>query len=228
MAFFLKTSFFDLTLILLTFSIITDNFIYIKRKLMKLKNGIIASLAIFLILGCNGGDKIKKEQQSDQNTSTANIDNIKKKYYDTPISLKLINDKEFTLKMREDNNIEVIQEQGDKKATLFVFFATWCPPCKVEIPHLNNLAEKFRKDLNIIGISLENKSIEEIKEFAKSYNIKYDIAVGEANFILEKAVGGILGLPSSILYKADGSYFNGYVGLVHEEILESDISKAIR
>jgi thiredoxin len=115
-----------------------------------------------------------------------------------------------------------------KKATLYVFFATWCPPCKAEIPSLNNLSEKFKNELNIVAVLLEDKSEDEVKEFAQKYKIKYDIAVGEGNFLFEKAMGGIKGLPASALFKANGDYAQGYIGLVPEEMLETDINRAIK
>ena len=66
------------------------------------------------------------------------------------------------------------------------------------------------------------------KEFAQKYKIKYDIAVGEGNFLFEKAMGGIKGLPASALFKANGDYAQGYIGLVPEEMLETDINRAIK
>ena len=101
-----------------------------------------------------------------------------------------------------------------KKATLYVFFATWCPPCKAEIPHLNNLSEKFKNELNIVGVLLEDKSEDEVKEFAQKYKIKYDVAVGEGNFLFEKAMGGINGLPSSALFTPRMRSTNGLSGSI--------------
>ncbi|MGG7048119.1 MULTISPECIES: redoxin domain-containing protein [unclassified Campylobacter] len=204
---------------------------------MKLKHKIIAFLAVFLLLGCQSKEESKEiktqpsniEQNLTKNiekNETSEVKNTKKKaVYDKQIALGLIDGSEFKFKIRDDYGLDVDREQ--KKATLFVFWATWCPPCRAEIPHLNNLAEKFRKDLNIVAILLEDKSVEQIKEFAKKNNIKYDVAVGKENFILEKAVGGITGLPASVLFKTNGDFHDGYVGLVPEEMLENEISKAI-
>ena len=213
---------------------------------MTLKRAIITSLCLFAFFGC-GDDN--KSQKSEQNTSepavqsknleeNASKDENLSKDTLTPkisesaqqsdevkdISLKLLNGTTMQITKRS-NGFDV---KDGKKATLYVFFATWCPPCKAEIPHLNNLSEKFKNELNIVGVLLEDKSEDEVKEFAKKYKIKYDIAVGEGNFLFEKAMGGIKGLPASALFKANGDYAQGYIGLVPEEMLETDINRAIK
>ena len=69
---------------------------------------------------------------------------------------------------------------------------------------------------------------DEVKDFAQKYKIKYEVAVGEGNFLFEKAMGGIKGLPASALFKANGDYVQGYIGLVPEEMLENDINRATK
>ncbi|MBR8463670.1 TlpA family protein disulfide reductase [Campylobacter sp. faydin G-24] len=200
---------------------------------MKFKLSIITFLCLITLVGCDKNsensqnlDTSKSENQNltESNTIQAKKNEIQNKKFE----LTLLNGKKVALQQNGDNFDINYEGDTEKKATLFVFFATWCPPCKAEIPHLNNLSEKFKEDLNIIAILLENKSDAEILEFAKTYNIKYDISVGDANYILEKAVGGVDGLPSSIMYNVKGEYVIGYKGLVPEEMLESDILKAIK
>ena len=215
---------------------------------MTLKRAIITLLCLFAFFGC-GDDSSKKSEQKpseqaveSKNLTEKNITKDENTSKETPalktsentqsgdtketneINLKLISGSTMQVTKRS-NGFDV---KDGKKATLYVFFATWCPPCEAEIPHLNNLSEKFKNELNIVGVLLEDKSEDEVKEFAQKYKIKYDIAVGEGNFLFEKAMGGINGLPSSALFKANGDFAQGYVGLVPEEMLETDINKAIK
>ncbi|WP_069637242.1 TlpA family protein disulfide reductase [Campylobacter pinnipediorum] len=191
---------------------------------MKIKN-LILLISIFLFVSC--GQKEDKKKNNDTNSTT-----VKKIKTEEKQEEKL--DNNITLTTLENKTIQLMVENGkisiknNEKATLFVFFATWCPPCKVEIPHLNNLSDKFKKELNIIGVLLENKQADEMKKFADSYRIKYDITIGSGNFLLEKAIGGVIGLPFSILYKPNGEHAITYTGLVPEEMLETDILKAIK
>ena len=148
---------------------------------MKFKSLIIASLCIFTFLGCEDKTdeqtQTKNEQNLDeQTTATAKTaSRIEQKKSDDEaqnpgkITLNLLNGQTIDLEKKENG----FNLKSNDKATLFIFFATWCPPCKAEIPHLNNLSEKFKKELNIVGVLLEDKDAQEVAMFAKKYNIKY-------------------------------------------------------
>jgi thiredoxin len=206
---------------------------------MTLKQAIITSLCLFAFFGCGDDSNKKSEQKPSEQVQSKTLDensNLNKDSVAPKTSENSQNNdiKDITLKLLNGSTMQVTKRSNGfdvkdgKKATLYVFFATWCPPCKAEIPHLNNLSEKFKNELNIVGVLLEDKSEDEVKEFAQKYKIKYDVAVGEGNFLFEKAMGGINGLPSSALFKANGDFAQGYVGLVPEEMLETDINKAIK
>ena len=206
---------------------------------MTLKQAIITSLCLFAFFGCGDDSNKKSEQKPSEQVQSKTLDensNLNKDSVAPKTSENSQNNdiKDITLKLLNGSTMQVTKRSNGfdvkdgKKATLYVFFATWCTPCKAEIPHLNNLSEKFKNELNIVGVLLEDKSEDEVKEFAQKYKIKYDVAVGEGNFLFEKAMGGINGLPSSALFKANGDFAQGYVGLVPEEMLETDINKAIK
>ncbi len=119
-------------------------------------------------------------------------------------------------------------EQYPNKTVLVVFFATWCPPCKAEIPHLINLQNKYGKDFQVISVLAEqNKSNEEIASFIAKYGIKYPVANSEVNFEFADAVGGVDGIPAMFLFNKKGALVMQYEGATQEEILDSDISKHI-
>lgn len=206
---------------------------------MTLKRAIITSLCLFAFFGC-GDDKSQKSEPAVQSKNleenASKDENLSKDTLTPKISESAQSDevKDISLKLLNGTTMQITKRSNGfdvkdgKKATLYVFFATWCPPCKAEIPSLNNLSEKFKNELNIVAVLLEDKSEDEVKEFAQKYKIKYDIAVGEGNFLFEKAMGGIKGLPASALFKANGDYAQGYIGLVPEEMLETDINRAIK
>jgi len=115
------------------------------------------------------------------------------------------------------------------KIVLISFFATWCPPCKAEIPHLNNLQEKYKNKLSIIGILLEeNKDNDEMKKFINYYAINYTISNSLGNQKLATAVGGVSNIPYMIMYGKDGHYITNYLGAVPEEMVDSDIESALK
>lgn len=141
----------------------------------------------------------------------------------------------FTLKT--DAGQEIVLQATDKgivfkgyegKAVLLDFFATWCPPCKAEIPHLNNLRAKYNGKFEIIGVLLEeDKSKAELTDFINEFKIQYPISNTPENFILAQAVGGVKSIPTMFLFGPKGEIVEKYVGMVPEEMLASDIDKAL-
>jgi len=133
----------------------------------------------------------------------------------------------------ETITIEVTKEGWDfkqypNKVILLNFFATWCPPCKAEIPHLNNLLSKYKDDFVVISVLIEKgKQNDFVEEFISNYDIQYPITNSDENFALAAAVGGVESIPSMYLFTTKGLVYQNYVGAVKEEILESDIKQAI-
>jgi len=116
---------------------------------------------------------------------------------------------------------------------LINFFATWCPPCRAEIPHLTNLQKRYRGKLKIIGILVEEKSSEAIQEFIQTHEINYFVSNSKDNMALAKTTADMLhqppnfSIPMMVLF-VHGKYFRHYIGMIPEEMLESDIKEAIK
>lgn len=208
---------------------------------MKFKLSIIAFL-LFFISGCESNDEnmtktsamaeaksnvIAQNSQTNAETKSENKEQEKPQAdnanYDAPFELTSIDEQKFKMQ-KFDKGFKM---EGNDQAILFNFFATWCPPCKAEIPHLNNLQDKFKGKLKVISILMEDKTKEEIEAFIKRYKIKFDVTYGESNFFFAKSMGGVIGIPYMVLYKPNGEYAAHYVGLVPEEMLENDINKVI-
>ena len=98
--------------------------------------------------------------------------------------------------------VEYLDAKPDTKGkpTIVEFWATWCPPCRASIPHLNALNKKFKeKGLIIVGISDEKK--EDVEKFRKGLPMEYTVAIGGA--ALEKTLG-ISGIPHAFIVGKDG------------------------
>ncbi|MCV6608506.1 MAG: TlpA family protein disulfide reductase [Campylobacterales bacterium] len=128
----------------------------------------------------------------------------------------------FSGKNRKKN---ITFDHAKGNIVLAVYWSTSCPPCRAEIPHLIKLQEKYRDKLTILGILVEDKSKEEIKEFAEYYGMNYDILYGEPNYIMADAMGGVRGIPAMFLYDKQGKQAKHYVGLIPPEMLEAEIVK---
>ena len=98
--------------------------------------------------------------------------------------------------------VEYLDAKPDTKGkpTIVEFWATWCPPCRASIPHLNAINKKFKeKGLVIVGISDEKK--EDVEKFRKGLPMEYTVAIGGA--ALEKTLG-ISGIPHAFIVGKDG------------------------
>ena len=193
---------------------------------MKINLLIIPFLALFLS-GCDNENKSDANKTSDATptttTSAPTQSQSASASLEAPFELTLMDESKMTLQ-KFDKGFKV---EGNDEAILFNFFATWCPPCKAEIPHLNNLSDKFKGKLKIVSVLMEDKSKDEIDAFMKKFKINFGISYGENNFLFAKALGGVVGISYMVLYKPNGEYATHYVGLVPEEMLESDINKVI-
>ena len=112
------------------------------------------------------------------------------------------------------------------KVVLLDYWATWCAPCKVEVPHLVEFQKKYGpQGLQIIGISMDDNPAP-VKIFAREFGMNYPIVLGNAK--LAEAYGGVLGLPVAFLIDRDGRTVKRLDGDVQLQGLEKEIVKLIR
>jgi thiol-disulfide isomerase/thioredoxin len=190
-------------------------------KGLKMQFKTIAVLSILSLLFFNGCDSKESTKTSDENESTKQ-EVIKEK---TNFTLSTIDNKQINIKVT-DNKITL--ENNPEKIVLLNFFATWCPPCKAEIPNLIKLQNDYKNDLQVISILLEdNKTNESVQAFINEYNINYEITNSSENFEFAKSLGGIKSIPTMYLVSKDSSIFQKYVGLVPSEMMEIDIKKLL-
>jgi thiol-disulfide isomerase/thioredoxin len=100
------------------------------------------------------------------------------------------------------------------KVVLVNFWATWCPPCREEIPALIRLQNDYKDRLQIIGVSMDDDDDSKaVAEFAKQAGINYPIVMASREMIEE--YGGVPALPTSFVINTNGGVVQKHVGL-HE------------
>jgi len=108
------------------------------------------------------------------------------------------------------------------KVVLLDFWATWCPPCRKEIPGLIELYDSYRsRGFIVIGVSMDD-STSDIKKFAKRYKMNYPILLGAGRNDLEPAFGQ-LPLPTAFVIGRDGRICANHDGLTPKEQFEREI-----
>lgn len=124
-------------------------------------------------------------------------------------------------------------KDAETKVVLFDIFATWCPPCQAEATHLTSLQEKYKDELIVLGVTIE-EGIEDTKleAFKTEFNAQYPVVNSAENrrfvnaIAAELKLGRNFGIPLIAIYK-DGKLINFYQGAVEEEFLENDIKRAL-
>jgi thiol-disulfide isomerase/thioredoxin len=107
------------------------------------------------------------------------------------------------------------------KVTLVNFWATWCPPCREEIPQLIALVNRYKDRLQVIGISMDDTAPEAVKQFAKKMGINYPIIMGSKEIIEE--YGGVPALPTSFLVNQDARVVQKHVGLFPPDVYDGEV-----
>src|SRR3984893_13825555 len=98
------------------------------------------------------------------------------------------------------------------KVTIVNFWATWCGPCRAEIPDLVALQIKYGKYLQIVGISQDEAPPEAVQRFAAAHQMNYPVVMSTPE--LERAFPGIYALPTSYLLDREGRIVQKHVGLL--------------
>ncbi len=182
---------------------------------MNLKTTFFIALSLQLLLtGCSDSSN-NKEKISIPSTADAKKNIELKTIADGSIQVTKI-DKGFSF------------SNAKNKAVLLSFFTSWCPPCKAELPHLNNLAKRYKNKLEIIGVLLEKKEKQEIEKLIKDYQINFTVTYGLNNYDMAKAIGEVGAIPFMILYDKKGHYATHYIGAIPEEMIDADIKKVLK
>jgi len=118
-------------------------------------------------------------------------------------------------------------ELSDYKGKVVVldFWATWCDPCRVEIPGLIEMQDKYaRQGFSVLGISLDDTA-EPVVMFYKQFRINYPVAVGNPR--VGELYGGILGLPTTFVIGRDGRIYAKHVGAVDVSVIEDEVEQLL-
>jgi thiol-disulfide isomerase/thioredoxin len=101
------------------------------------------------------------------------------------------------------------------------FWATWCGPCRAEIPDLVVLQHRYKGRLQIIGLDVDDDDPAEVQKFATESGINYPVALAPDD--LRMAYGGIPALPTSFVLNAEGRVVQKHVGLWDPALYETEI-----
>jgi len=139
------------------------------------------------------------------------------------------------LVLKDLNDKETSLQQYAGKVVLVNFWATWCDPCRTEIPWLIDLEKRYGdKGFVVLGVSMDDEGKKVVQPFVEKERfdvngeklpMNYPILIGDSD-VADKflgGIGGIVGLPTSVLVSRDGKRVKTTIGPVEPDKLERDI-----
>jgi peroxiredoxin len=128
---------------------------------------------------------------------------------------------DFTLKDMNGHDVTMSSYRG--KVILLDFWATWCGPCKIEIPWFVEFQERYRdQGFVVLGISVDDP-VDSLQVFAREYSVNYPLLVGRDREEVQDAYGPMWGIPTTFLISREGLICRKPMGLVPKERVENEI-----
>ena len=131
---------------------------------------------------------------------------------------------DFSLETLDGPSMRLSDLRG--KAVLLNFWATWCGPCKIEMPWFVDLQKQYGpQGLQIVGVAMDDASKEDIGKFARDIGVNYPILIGKE--AVGEQYGGVNALPETFLIGRDGKIVDKIIGLRGKAEIEDSIKKAL-
>jgi peroxiredoxin len=129
---------------------------------------------------------------------------------------------QFTLTDITGHPISLSNYRG--KVVILDFWASWCPPCRREIPDFISLQKQYASQgLQIIGIGLDQPN--NVAAFVQQYGINYPVAVGDD--AISNLYGGVSGIPTTFIIDKEGNISNKFEGFTDRTVFEQEIKKLL-
>ena len=139
---------------------------------------------------------------------------VKIRFSDKPVSVP-------PFSIQDVNGRTMTPSDWKGKVVLINFWATWCGPCRQEIPELVALQEHYKNQLIVVGLSIDERPAADVKAFAAQVGINYPVAI--ADQALQHAFGGLTAVPATFVVNADGGIVQRHVGVLEPEQTEHEV-----
>ena len=132
---------------------------------------------------------------------------------------------DFTLKDAEGKDVRLSDYRG--KVVLLDFWATWCGPCRIEIPWFSEM-EKAKKDKGfaVLGVSMDDDGWKVVKPFMSEMKMNYRVLLG--NDKVDKAYGGLDALPTTFVIDRDGKIAFAHIGLTSRKDIDEAVDNCLQ
>jgi thiol-disulfide isomerase/thioredoxin len=131
---------------------------------------------------------------------------------------------DFTLQSLEGKPVRLSDYRG--KAVLLNFWATWCEPCKIEMPWIIDLQKKYASQgFQVLGVAMDDSGPDEVAKFSKEIGVNYPVVIGKDE--VSDSYGGLPFLPTTFYIGRDGKIVDKVFGIKARSEIEDDVKKAM-
>ena len=131
---------------------------------------------------------------------------------------------DFALQSLDGKTVHLSDFRG--KAVVLNFWATWCAPCKIEMPWFVDFQKEYGpQGLQLVGVAMDDASPSDIADFAKQMNVNYPILVGKE--AVGQSYGGIPFMPETFYIDRNGKIIDNAFGLKSKSEIEDDMKRII-
>lgn len=184
------------------------------------KSLVVVVALLVCLVACDRSD-----YRPEESGRTAGSENAPQLLFDTggrTVSLEFVDIPapvaDLSMTTLDGREVSMVAQRG--KVVLVNFWATWCGPCREEIPFLVQLAERYPDHLTIIGVSEDAGGADMVQTFADQYEVNYPIVMSTPE--IKRAFPGVVALPTSFVVDPDGQIVQTHVGLISPVVLEQE------
>ena len=132
---------------------------------------------------------------------------------------------DFTLKDMNGAEVKLASFKG--KPLIINFWATWCGPCKAEIPALVELTDRYKKEqLTVLGVSVDDAP-EDLRKFAAEYKMNYPVLVGLGQDTFQETYDAVVLIPVTWFIRPDGTVLRKHQGPATKEWFEAQVKSML-
>jgi thiol-disulfide isomerase/thioredoxin len=177
----------------------------------------LIAAVVLIALGVGGFMAVRYTRQVSRQITAAPQNGAKPtiKFVKNPVAVP-----DLTLKTIDGRTLNSRDWKG--KVTLVNFWATWCPPCREEIPDLIKLQERYKDSLQIIGVSSDEGSTSDVAKFVADHGMNYPVVMEKDFPAVTQAFPGIFALPTTFVIDEDVMMVQKHVGLLNPALVEQE------
>jgi thiol-disulfide isomerase/thioredoxin len=130
---------------------------------------------------------------------------------------------DFEIRDIKGNTVKLSDYSG--RVIILNFFATWCPPCRAEMPDFNEIAKEYSGRVEVIAVNVGRESAAVVKKFAGANGLNFTIAIDDGN--VSALYGPVRAIPVTVIIDRNFNIAKRYIGARKKAVFVSDIKKLL-